>query len=107
MIAILEANIGNLRSVFNAVYTMGYDAEIVSHVEISEKHSHLIIPGVGSFKGVIKNGKMLTKALLPQIILTLYFQRRKRKIFFTVISLIQMRKENCTKNIEKNGGNEL
>ena len=48
MIAILDANIGNLRSVFNAVDTMGYDAEIVTHVKQSDKHSYLIIPGVGS-----------------------------------------------------------
>ena len=59
MIAILDANMGNLRSVFNAVDTMGYDAEIVTHVKLSDKHSHLIIPGVGSFQQVMRDEKMV------------------------------------------------
>ena len=59
MIAILDANIGNLRSVFNAVYTLGYDAEIVTHVGLSDKHSHLIIPGVGSFQRLMRDEKMV------------------------------------------------
>ncbi len=59
MIAILDANTGNLRSVFNAVDAMGYDAEIVTHIEISDKHSHLIIPGVGSFQRVMRDEKMV------------------------------------------------
>ena len=59
MIAILDANTGNLRSVFNAVDAMGYDAEIVTHIEISDKHSHLIIPGVGSFQGAMCDEKMV------------------------------------------------
>ena len=59
MIAILDANIGNLRSVFNAVYSIGNDAEIVTHVGLSDKHSHLIIPGVGSFQRVMRDEKMI------------------------------------------------
>ncbi|MDP6575681.1 MAG: imidazole glycerol phosphate synthase subunit HisH [Candidatus Peribacteraceae bacterium] len=60
MIAILDANMGNLRSVFNAVDTMGYDAEIATHVKLSDKYSHLIIPGVGSFQRVMRDEKMVT-----------------------------------------------
>ena len=59
MIAILDANMGNLRSVFNAVDTMGYDAEIVTHVGLSDQHSHLIIPGVGSFQRVMSDEKVV------------------------------------------------
>ena len=58
MIAILDANIGNLRSVFNAVNTLGYKAEIVTHAKLSDQYSHLIIPGVGSFQRVMRDEKV-------------------------------------------------
>ena len=49
MIGILDLNLGNLRSVSNAVYNLGYDFSVVTHAEHFETISHLIIPGVGSF----------------------------------------------------------
>jgi imidazole glycerol-phosphate synthase subunit HisH len=49
MIGILDLDMGNLRSVFNAVYSLGYDVEIVDSVNRFDDLSHLIIPGVGSF----------------------------------------------------------
>jgi len=58
LIAILDANIGNLRSVFNAVDTMGFDAKIVTHAELSDKYTHLIIPGVGSFIHALQSDKI-------------------------------------------------
>jgi glutamine amidotransferase len=44
----------NLRSVYRAVDAMGYDTEIVTHLAHSDKYSHLIIPGVGSFQQVMR-----------------------------------------------------
>jgi len=55
MIAILDIDMGNLRSVFNAVDVMGYDAEIVAYDELSDKYTHLIIPGVGSFQYAVRD----------------------------------------------------
>ena len=54
MIGILNAQMGNLRSVYQAVDAMGYDTEIVTHLALSDKYSHLIIPGVGSFQQVMR-----------------------------------------------------
>ncbi|SVD84512.1 uncharacterized protein METZ01_LOCUS437366, partial [marine metagenome] len=60
MIGILDAQMGNPRSVYQAVVTMGYDAEIVSHAKLSERYSHLILPGVGSFQQVMSSKKVST-----------------------------------------------
>ena len=49
MIAILDTNIGNLRSVHNAINLLGFDNKIITHLDISDDYTHLIIPGVGSF----------------------------------------------------------
>ena len=53
MIGILDTQMCNLRSVYQAVDAMGYDAEIVTDLALSDKYSHLIIPGVGSFQQVM------------------------------------------------------
>ncbi len=59
MIAIInDADKGNIRSVFNAVYSMGYDAEIIGYEELSDKYSHLIIPGVGSYKSALNRSNL-------------------------------------------------
>ena len=56
MIAIIDDNeTGNIRSVFNAVYSLGYDAEIIKYEELSDKYSHLIIPGVGSYQSALRS----------------------------------------------------
>lgn len=49
MIGILNLNLGNLRSVSNAVYELGYDFLIIDQVHKLDDISHLIIPGVGYF----------------------------------------------------------
>ena len=49
MIGVLNANIGNLRSVHNALDILGYDVRIVEDTHGFDELSHLIIPGVGSF----------------------------------------------------------
>ena len=54
MIGILDTKMSNLRSVYQAVDAMGYDTEIVTHLALSDKYSHLIIPGVGSFQQVMR-----------------------------------------------------
>lgn len=49
MIAILDTNIGNLRSVHNAINSLGFKNKIITHLDINDDYSHLIIPGVGAF----------------------------------------------------------
>ncbi|MBO33448.1 MAG: imidazole glycerol phosphate synthase subunit HisH [Rhodospirillaceae bacterium] len=58
MIAILDTGIGNLKSVYNAVYTLGYDPEFITgddierlfNEELDALCTHLIIPGVGAWE---------------------------------------------------------
>jgi glutamine amidotransferase len=46
---------GNLRSVYNAVYENGFDAELVDKNSDFDGLTHLIIPGVGNFKAVMRH----------------------------------------------------
>lgn len=49
MIGVLNANMGNLRSVHNALDNLGYDVRIIEDTNSFDDLSHLIIPGVGSY----------------------------------------------------------
>ena len=55
MIGILDVDIGNLKSLSNAVYSLGYDFELVSRESQFEHLSHLLIPGVGSFRSAMEH----------------------------------------------------
>ena len=55
MIGILNIGMGNLRSVSNAVYNLGYDFTIVKESNHLDNISHLVIPGVGSFSAAVQN----------------------------------------------------
>ncbi|MFQ5890821.1 MAG: imidazole glycerol phosphate synthase subunit HisH [Gemmatimonadota bacterium] len=48
-IGILNLEMGNLRSVWNAVYSLGYDPCFVEGVPDLDGLTHLIVPGVGAF----------------------------------------------------------
>lgn len=48
-IAIINYELGNLRSVENAVRFLGYDAVIAGHPGELEVATHIILPGVGAF----------------------------------------------------------
>ena len=50
MIGILDLSMGNLRSVSNAVYSLGQDFLVVEKPEQMDDCSHLIAPGVGSYR---------------------------------------------------------
>lgn len=49
MIGILNMEMGNLGSVWNAVYESGFDPEIVNEPGTLDDADHLILPGVGHF----------------------------------------------------------
>ncbi len=55
MIGILDLNLGNLKSVFNAIYELGYDPVIVNQTCELELLDHLIIPGVGSYPAAMQH----------------------------------------------------
>lgn len=48
-IGILNLDMGNLRSVSNAVYSHGWDFQLVEDAAMLDDATHLIIPGVGAF----------------------------------------------------------
>jgi glutamine amidotransferase len=48
-IGILNLDLGNLRSVSNAIYSLGYDPRLVETPQELDGLSHLVIPGVGAF----------------------------------------------------------
>jgi len=49
MIGIVDINMGNLRSVANAVYNLGFDPSLTKPGESLDEFSHLVLPGVGAF----------------------------------------------------------
>ena len=53
MIGILDNAMGNLRSVYNAVYQSGNDPVVVTRPEEFSELSHLIVPGVGHFQAAM------------------------------------------------------
>lgn len=48
-IGILNLELGNLRSVSNAFYHLGFDAEVVSDAAEFDDLTHIVVPGVGAF----------------------------------------------------------
>lgn len=54
MIGIVDLHLGNLKSVANAVYELGFDYIISNKPEDFAQCSHLIMPGVGSYHAAIQ-----------------------------------------------------
>lgn len=48
-IGIIDVGIGNVGSLRGALYSQGWDTELVTHASKMNEVSHLILPGVGSF----------------------------------------------------------
>ncbi|REL30276.1 imidazole glycerol phosphate synthase subunit HisH [Thalassotalea euphylliae] len=59
MIGILDIGLGNIQSVYNAIYENGYDPVLVNQPEQLRELSHFIMPGVGNFSAV---SQMLAKS---------------------------------------------
>jgi glutamine amidotransferase len=57
MIAIIDYNMGNLASVYNALVSIDTKADIVSDPHKLKNYSKIILPGVGAFKDAIKSLK--------------------------------------------------
>lgn len=48
-VGILNLEIGNLRSVSNAIYSLGYDPVLIEDAKAFDTVNRLVIPGVGAF----------------------------------------------------------
>lgn len=55
MIGIVDYGMGNISSVYNSLEYLGYEAKIINSPEEIEDLTHLIIPGVGSFRQAMQN----------------------------------------------------
>ena len=55
MIGILDLDLGNIGSVKNAVYELGYDYLVLKNEEEFDDITHLILPGVGTYKTAMEN----------------------------------------------------
>lgn len=68
-IAIIDYGAGNVRSVLNAVTYLKYYAEVVSNPNDLTGFTHLILPGVGSFRRAMLSFKELQlDKTLPQLV---------------------------------------
>jgi len=59
MIAVVNYQMGNVASVANAVHFLGVEALITNKAEDFARSSHIILPGVGSFRQAMKEMKKL------------------------------------------------
>ena len=50
-ILIIDYQIGNVSSVINAIKSLGYNVSLSNEIKSFENATHLILPGVGSFRG--------------------------------------------------------
>lgn len=55
MIGIVDMEMGNLRSVSNAVHSLGFDPKIVRGPEELDEVTHLIVPGVGAYSTAMRH----------------------------------------------------
>jgi glutamine amidotransferase len=55
MIGILDLNLGNIGSVKNAVYSLGFDYILLKDRVQFDDITHLILPGVGTYKTAMEN----------------------------------------------------
>jgi glutamine amidotransferase len=69
-IIIVDYNVGNTNSVFNAIKKLGYNVEISNKQNLIEQADALIMPGVGAFSEAISNIEKLNinKLLTDQVV---------------------------------------
>tara|TARA_B100001027_G_scaffold215927_1_gene190972 strand:+ start:1403 stop:2026 length:624 start_codon:yes stop_codon:yes gene_type:complete len=72
-VAIINYEMGNLRSILSACEAVGLKATITDNPKIIKKSKSIILPGVGAFNQAIKNIK---KKKLFRVILDFYYSRK-------------------------------
>ena len=58
MIGILNAGLGNIKSVQNSLNYLSIQNEIIENLDVLKKFSRLILPGVGSFNSAMSDEKI-------------------------------------------------
>ena len=56
-VCIIDYGMGNITSIENSLKYLSVDYEIISNFETLKKYSHIILPGVGSYKTAMNNLK--------------------------------------------------
>ncbi|MEW5743974.1 MAG: imidazole glycerol phosphate synthase subunit HisH [Nitrospirota bacterium] len=74
MIAIIDYGMGNVRSIINALYYIGYDAVITAEPQQIDDASHIILPGVGAFGDAMVN---IVRRGLDEILKKQVFEKGK------------------------------
>ncbi len=74
MIAIIDYDAGNIKSVEKAVIKLGYDCVITRDIDILRKADKLILPGVGAFKDAMEK---LNEYGLTDVIKELVLEEKK------------------------------
>ena len=72
-VVIVDIGVGNISSVANALHYLGKEYLLTDDIEKINDSHHLILPGVGSFDGVIKALEKKNLYFLLRII----FSRKK------------------------------
>jgi imidazole glycerol-phosphate synthase subunit HisH len=54
-VGIINYGMGNIQSIQNILLYLGIKSEVISRPEKIEKKTHIILPGVGSFKSAMRN----------------------------------------------------
>ena len=74
-IALIDLEMGNLKSVQNSLDYLGYDYEIVQSSKDLNNYTHIILPGVGSFKKAMN--KLKETKLKEKIIYAVKYKKVK------------------------------
>lgn len=97
MIAIIDYDMGNVRSIFNAINYIGEDPILTADEELIEEATHIILPGVGSFgTGMAKLKERNLIAILNRQV------TEKRKPFLGICLGLQL----MAKSSDENGYHE-
>jgi len=98
MISIINYGGGNIKSVYNALNFLGYEAKIINDHNELKKSSVIILPGVGAFNECKNNlDRLKITEILNQKVVT------EKTPFLGICIGLQLLGEKSFENIEKNG----
>ena len=98
MVAIIDYGMGNVQSVQKALTAINVESIITDEAEVIAKCSHIILPGVGSFKKAMENlhAKGLVTILTKEV-------KEKKKRFLGICLGMQLLAEKGFEDGETNG----
>ena len=102
MIGILDLGVCNLKSIYNAIYSLGFNVEIIDKKNLNriDDKSHIVLPGVGSYSNLSKvffeNDKLFNK---------IENHLKKGNFFLGICLGMQFLSTNGFENVESKGLN--